>query len=197
MGCENNNCDCSDKPEVKDFNFEKKYYSFKKTLKKINKENHSTLNDIYLLSVKSIPNFIKFIEQEEILKNLNTDNNDNDKQIKEKFFSNNKPYGLDEEIIIYDSYQNCKNIAEENKDNENEFIMVEKDFIELIKTNNDKLINKKVILNISEMEIKFHLYVLKIREKRNVIYEFIKQENEIEEDNLNPETKINNIKIGK
>ena len=201
MGCSNSNCDCSHQPEVnddkkdevKDFNFEKKYDCFKKTLKKIKIENHSTLNDIYLLSVKSIPNFIKFIEQEEVLENLNTDNNDDNKRFKEKFFNGNKTYRLDKIIIIYDSYQNCKDIAEENRTNENAFIMVEKDFIELIKDNN-KLINKKVILNKNQMKIKFHSNLLKIKEKTNVIYEFKKEKKE-KEDNFNPRTKINNIYI--
>ena len=74
--------------------------------------------------------------------------------------------------------------------------MVEKDFIELIKDNNDKLINKKVILNKNQMKIKFHSNLLKIKEKINVIYEFKKEEKEKEDNfNFNPRTKINNIYI--
>ena len=199
MGCSNSNCDCCQEPEVNDgidFNFEKKYDCFKKTLKKIKIENNPTLNDIYLLSVKSIPNFINFIEQEEVLENLNTDNNDNNKRFKEKFFNDNKTYRLDKIIIIYDSYQKCKNIAK-NRNNENEFIIVEKDFIELIKDDNkDSLINKKVILNKNQMKIKFLSKLLKIKEKTNVIYEFKKEEEVVEDNfNFNPGTTINNRNI--
>ena len=179
MGCSNFKCDCLNEPEVKDTDIDKKYESFKNTFKKIKEGNISKLN-IYLLSVKSIPNFIKFINQPEVLENLNTENN-NDIQFKNKYFSKNK-IALDQDIIIYKDYQECKKIVEENNNNENEFIIVEKDFIDLIKNNNDKLINKKVIFKLKEKEIVFLPSYLNINLKRTVIYEFVKKEDKKEED---------------
>ena len=190
MGCSNSSYNCCGKDSLnvkeKDINIAKKYISFKNTLKKIKEKKESSLNDIYLVKAKSIPIFIKLIEDPEVLIDINTNNNDEKTFIEDIYERKNENNGIDKDIIIYNSYQDCIKIIEKN--DENEFIIVEKDFIELI---NNKLINNKVALNAYTQTIKFNSKNLEIKEKRTGIYEFVKEKESKIQDNFNPKTELN------
>ena len=170
------------------------YENFKKTFKKLKIIRPQNLEDIYLLSTNSIPKFVQFIKQPVVLTNLHSDNNGDDSEFR-NYLSNDIDYELFQNIKSYDSYQPCKDIAERNEDDENEFIIVEKDFIESIISNNDMLINRKVKLNINEneMKIQFLSNFLKIEKKKPYSYQFIRtKEHNIRMDNLNSRTTVNN-----
>ena len=172
----------------------KVYENFKKTFKKLKERRPQKLENIYLLSTNSIPKFVQFINQQVVLTNLHSDNNRDDSEFR-NCLSNDIDYELFQNIKSYDSYQSCKDIAERNKDDENEFIIVEKDFIESINSNDDRLINRKVKLNINEneMKIQFLSNFLKIKEKTKYSYQFKRtEEHNIKMDNLNSRTTVNN-----
>ena len=119
----------------------------------------------YLVSVKSIPNFIQLIEDPEVLGNLKTSNDDEIEFIKNLLKKKKKSFQINK-ITIYNNYKDWNKIAEENKKDENEFIIVEKDFIELINNNTkDNITKKNVTLNIKQMQIQFLSFILNIKKK--------------------------------
>ena len=152
------------------------------------------LNDIYLIKVKSIPNFIKPIEESKILDNLKDGKEKEIIVIEKKLKKENQNYQLEKEIKIFSDYKPSKTISEKT-DEENEFIIVDLNILEKMVENIDEYKNKKVSLIVdksqSKMEIKFQSsnYSLKIKEKRSGIYEF-KNEEDNGNSNFNPDTKI-------
>ena len=159
--------------------FPKLYNLYKQMIINLKDINKDTLNDIYLISVKSIPNFIKPIEKSNILKIIKEGKENKIISIERKLKKENQNYQLEKEIKIYSDYIPSKTLSENNND-ENEFIIVDMIFVEKMVENFDKYKNKTVNLifdkSQSKMEIKFPIsgYTLKIKEKRLGIYEFIK-----------------------
>ena len=88
-----------------------------------NTKRHLTM-EIFLISSKSIKNFINCIIQSHILDYLNTQNKKNLNQLEEQFCNCNE----EDNFEIYDDYRKCKTITEKKEENENEFIIVNKNF---------------------------------------------------------------------
>jgi len=190
MGC-SNSCDC-DQTDVLNAIFSQLYDLFKQMIINLKDTNEGTLNNIYLISIKSIPKFIKPIEESNILKDLEEGKENEIILNEKKLKKDNQNYQPENNIKIYADYKICKSISENNND-ENEFIIVNTYFLEKMIEDKDIYKNKAVnlIFNKKEsiMKIKFSIsgFTIKIKEKRLGIYEFIKEENN--NDNKNTDFK--------
>ena len=108
----------------------------------------------YLIPTKSLPVFISLIKKYKILDNLNVDPNEIiDLNTTEEF----PEFELNKELEIISSFSQCKKYIEKNKAQGNEFIIVNKKFIELMRIRNSS--NKKVLVCIDNdkkiKEVKF------------------------------------------
>ena len=142
---------------------------------------------IYLISVVSMPNFIKIIEDSKILE---IKNNSEERTIKTKesnLAKNFEDYQLEKNIKIYDDYNQCKKIGKENNQSKNEFIIVDKKFLEII--NFKKIYESNTLIKFEEDTNKKEIYFLteeqslEIESKRCGIYRFIGDEFEENHDN--------------
>ena len=97
----------------------------------------------YLIPTESLPNFISLIKKYKILDNLNTDPNEIIDLNSAKEFPE---FELNKDLEIIDSFSQCKDFIEKNKDKDkgNEFIVVNDDFIKLMRIRNSS--NKKVLI---------------------------------------------------
>ena len=129
----------------------------------------------FLVSVKSVPNLLK------IILNTSTDGLIDLNQITE--------YNLETNIQIYDDFDTCKNIFENDKEN-NEFIIVSEKFLKNMEIKE----GKEVKLEIENSQIKAIFEQLDngkkkmiIKEKSPLIYHFIGYEGltKIDKDELN------------
>ena len=197
MGNSNNDDDscCCNNPLVNENVYFEAYKSFKETFTSI--QNKNKLEDIYLISTKSIDNFIKIIEKLKILEKIKENTNDL-KNIENNLKREFQQYQNINNIIIYDSFSPCEELAIKDDDKENEFIIVNKAFIDKINTENiDNIDEQKVILNMnrnnSKMDILFPIsqHSIDIIEKRTGIYKFVI--NKKEEKRVNLENKFNPI----
>ena len=100
----------------------------------------------FLICTKSIPNFIKLINDSKILEKLDFRNIENIDNLENDFIKFFTDYELDKNIIIYSDYQLCKSL----KDTENEFIIVGNQFIENMGMGPDIINKKKVIVILIE-----------------------------------------------
>ena len=95
--------------------------------------------EVFLISTKSIPNFI------DILKNEFKEKVSNEEELKKveiKLRESFKEYKIEENVIIYNSYQQCLNVM--NNENDNEFMIVDENFINMFEIKD--AIYKKVII---------------------------------------------------
>ncbi len=182
MGSAPNNktCSCSDVYEPNIFN---KYTKACEELiflnDLINNHDELLLDQLFLISANSIPNYLQAIEESMVL----SSNNDETKNLLNNKLSN---YIL-ENFEIYDDYETCK-LFSNNKNNEqndkNKFIIVESTFMSLNNYEEDikgksvkiRLIknNEKKILE-CEFKNKSKLYLenIKTDRKNNIYYKFI------------------------
>ena len=182
MGSAPNNktCSCSDVYEPNIFN---KYTKACEELiflnDLINNHDELLLDQLFLISANSIPNYLQAIEESKVL----SSNNNETKNLLNNKLSN---YIL-ENFEIYDDYETCK-LFSNNKNNEqndkNKFIIVESKFMSLNNYEEDikgksvkiRLIkdNKKKILE-CEFKNKSKLYLenIKTDRKNNIYYKFI------------------------
>ena len=104
--------------------------------------------DIFLISKKSIQNYINCIEESKVLDDL-------DKEIYERLenliylINMFDKYELEKNIIIYHDYEEYKRICQNDPEN-GEFVFVDKIFIENMKINDENIDNKKVKLCIDK-----------------------------------------------
>ena len=189
-------------------NYFEAYKSMEFILRSINKFKNCTLKDIFLISTKSIPNFINFIEQSSILENLKKNNFksiENPENILNDLF---QKYALEKNIVFYKDYQICKQLIGKNE--ENEFIIVDESFLKNMHFNFQEL-NKiryyNVILILSTdknnntiMKIRFPISnkTVYIKEKKFGFFQFIdnfnnNNNNENEEKKSFGEIEINTI----
>ena len=142
----------------------------------------SQKENIYLISRDSMYNFIKIIEDSKILE---IKNNSDEETIKKK--ENNlaklfDDYQLEKNIKFYDDYNQCKKIGCDNDESENEFIIVNKEFLEKIRIEN--IYDSNVLITFEENTNKKEIYFLteehslEIESIRCGIYRFIGDENE-------------------
>ena len=154
------------------------YESLKSLLLKFEKNKKIEIEG-FLISTKSIPNFIKIIEDSKVLKNLNNyikkneinDNNIKNSEIQLKH--NLCKYNI-ENINIYYDYNSCINLI--NDKEKNEFIIVDNLFLQSMNINQDINQYKKVVINIdkdnSNMNIEFKEGNIDFREKMFGFFEF-------------------------
>jgi len=183
-------CPCCDEPEVieneneNNNNFFLAYYAMKDIFLSLQYDKKELI-DMYLIKTKSIPQFIEIIEKSEILDFIK-DNKKSDKDIiKSKNYKYLKKnyhkfhYG-NNDIKIYDSYNECENLSKKKDDPDNEFIIVNIDFINKITSKEiDKLDGRKVNINIDKYNSKMEIYfqtsqrIINFKEKRTGIYQFL------------------------
>ena len=182
MGSAPNNktCSCSDVYEPNIFN---KYTKACEELiflnDLINNHDELLLDQLFLISANSIPNYLQAIEESKVL----LSNNNETKNLLNNKLSN---YIL-ENFEIYDDYETCKLFSNNNNNEQNDknkFIIVESKFMSLNnyeedikgKSVNIRLIknNKKKILE-CEFKNKSKLYLenIKTHRENNIYYKFI------------------------
>ena len=156
-------------------------------LRKLKKEN-----EIYLISTKSIPNFIKLIEDSKILENKNSSNDQVMEQLEislsDLFFRNE--YRPEKGIKIYSKFADCKDIMYENDDEKNEFIMVKKNFIEKIGKAGEKNVLLKLEKNKNQIYFPDDELSLDFIYKRKGICKFVDLTTSIEENKNNYQENI-------
>ena len=181
MGC---SCDESNIIEIPINDYFKSYENIIEMNEKINNKKINIHDNIYLVDVHSIPKYYGIIK--DYLKK------DSGKEEKKELNKKLYKYDLKENVIIFNSYDDCLNIA---KDNNNKILIVNKDFINNMKIGEN--INKFVLLE----EIKENIIKIKFQASNGYIflekisyglYKFI-EDNQIknkEEDLFNPPTII-------
>ena len=118
------------------------------------KDNHNIKIEKYLIKTTSIPNFIRIIKESGILSNMR-----NKKELMKKL----NDYTLETNIEIISDYEEGKNLL--SKEEDNEFIIVDKKFLEKMKaTYIDDLNEKKVKV---------------FREKKNLKVRFVASHEEL------------------
>ena len=139
------------------------------------KVSEECTRNVFLISVNSFPEFFKIIKNSKVLDNFgNTSLEEN----LEKDLKNYSKNYQQEEIKFYCSYQECKELALQNNENENEFIIVDDSFLENINYHDNKINHKKVKMYInalnSIMKIKFPISQNEIdfEEKEKGFYKF-------------------------
>ena len=150
---------CSCEPKVLELGINEDYFNLYKNIKElINKmkdENQLSL-ETYLITTKSIPNFIRIINQSKIFDYLDQQNDELYlfEQILEKSLQNCE---IDTNIKILSNFVECFSLAEQDIEKENEFIIVDDDlflpsiniknkkYIEIEIDNTDKNNSKKII----------------------------------------------------
>ena len=180
--------------EYKSKQFFNAYLSIKNILfKKIYPKNQIPNKEVYLIGTNSLQNFIKILENNKIfegfhelkIKNQNL-NIEKEEKLKEAF----KDYSLKKDIPkIYSNYPDCKEIFEKQKNNE--FIIVDADFIRNFKISDAKF----KYVNIIEIEkdnliiIKFpitkKIIIAKEKDSKAGLFEFIELEENKENENIN------------
>ena len=166
----------------------------------ISKTNSGSI-DVFLISTKSIPNFLKIVNKFQILFQMERKSDiieNKEVDLKE----NLKNYTLEKDIKIYFDFQECKNLVD--KDNEdNEFIIVDCKFLFSMDMRNflDKKVELKINNKYSIKKIIFsnseeYLYII---EKKPGIFKFYtnnsakQYKSDISSNTNNELSKINNI----
>ena len=180
MGNANNDndpCYCNNPVVIENIYFPA-YRIFKGIFISIQNRNDIKLEDIYLISTKSIDSFIKLIEKCKILEIIKEKKDEYLKIEENNLKRESERYKSVNNIIIYHSYRQCEDLSKKD-DDENEFIIANKAFIEKLSTERINNIDaQKVTLNMnrnnSNMNIFFPVsqYNIDIIEKRTGIYKF-------------------------
>ena len=153
-----------------EFDFFKAYKSIKSKIFLYEKFKNNTISyKAFLINTKTIPNFMDLIKQSQVLEYILDLKDKNDSNIYEdKLKDLLKNYNLEKNIKIYYDYNECQKLInlndednkqkeneedklnEENKNKykENEFIIVDEDFIENMNVNPNKIKGMDIIIEI-------------------------------------------------
>ena len=173
------------------------YWKAYKLMQIIDSDSKLLRNDIqfYLISTKSIPNFIKLIEMSEILENITNNDLKSLEKYEEKLKKLFEKYKLEKDIEIYNDFIECKDLAGGNNEQTNEFIIVKRGFLSIMNFEEEEELNKFVMIKWDKTRKQNEIYFpneelsLFFEKKKLGIYKFIiPNENDDEEDH-NP-TKI-------
>ena len=140
--------------------------------------NYNNMNPlkVFLISTKSIPKYVKIIND-----NLGYLNKDNDYLLmNQEIISKLSNYDFDT-IKIFNDYQNCINIIKnKNDDKENDFIIVSEQFLQIMKIQFDNKKNVEITndKNINKILIKFPISLKTIPFKERSFYSFQLEEPE-------------------
>ena len=94
--------------------------------------------NVYLIATKSIPNFISLIKKHKFL--------DNDDATSAIILDKDESYELEKNIEVINQFSQCNNLIQKDNGKNNEFIIVNKDFIKNMKIMNSE--NKDVEITI-------------------------------------------------
>ena len=164
---------------INDENQKNKYFDAYKEFKTVYTSliNNNNKESLFLIKTSSITNFLKLIKDSNIMNNLNEKNLEElEKNLQLSFC---KQYNLDNEIKIFSDYSECESLLKEGNIKENEFIMVNKAFMDNmgIKITD----GMEVSVNTLQKKIKFNSgNELDYKEKENDagIFIFIEKENQ-------------------
>lgn len=124
-----------------------KYIKTYKGMIFIDEINNSKLTfKSFLISIKTVPNFIKLIKEVFIIQN-DINNNKNRENITKKAFQNYKP---EKHIKIYNSFEECEYIINQNLTSEHCFIIVNEYFFKYLDINIKDKTKKQVMINIDK-----------------------------------------------
>ena len=138
-------------------------------------------NPCYLISTDSIPIFIKIINESKILEFKYNPSKDLIDAYERNLFSFLKSYTLEKNIKIYYKFEECRNLANENNKKGNEFIIVEKHFLDIMQIEKEK--GKFVLINYDKNKDGYSIYFrepelnLGLEFKKPGICKFINQTN--------------------
>ena len=150
----------------------------------------------YIVPTKSIPNFISLIKKYNILTDLENKNLENDDTLE---------YEIEHNIGIISDFSQCIKFIEENKDKDEEFILVNDKFLKAMKMNEED--SKKICANFDkERHIKEIIFdsnnSINIIEDNPGIYRFfpfdvssVRGSNHIFNSNINAKLILNNNKL--
>ena len=122
-----------------------------------------TLNS-FLISNKTVPIFIKLINDSIV--NENDNNIKNRENIIKKAFNNYKP---EKNIKLYYSFEECEYIINQNLISENKFIIVDEYFFKYMNINIKDKIKKQVIINIDKNKSFYSITFPKFNKSLNFI----------------------------
>ena len=200
MGNKNGKCcSCFDKPIVieEKTNFDLVYNAMKEIFLSLQYDKIELKNK-YLIQTKSIPQFIEIIENSKIFDLIKDKKSDNDIINSQNYYNLKKNYykyhNENNDIIFFDSYNDCEKLSKTKDDPDNEFIIVNANFIKKITKKKNYNLNGNVNINIdkynSKMEINFpnSQKTVYFNEKRTGIYQCCEQNNEEKDPykNFNP-----------
>jgi hypothetical protein len=133
---------------------------------------------VYLISAVSIPKFIRILDESKIFKFKNNSDDKMFEKYQDNLIKSFIEYELERNIKIYNNYTLCKDLAGGSDEKMNEFIIVDKQFLFIMKIKND--LNDSVLLKWNKSKDRQILYFPKEKlhldfenkTNRKDIYEF-------------------------
>ena len=176
------------------------YQSIKMILYNIKISNQLSTN-VYLISTKSIPNFINIIIKSKIFTDPNFQENisKNENKLKKLFLN----YELEKNIKILYKYEECLSLIEQKNEEINEFIIVDDSFIKNMQITYQSIEQMKVELKINKKKNIQKIFfpatqkAINIKQKTIAFFKFKNKSNINEEiyNMFNPKTIIKRPKI--
>ena len=127
-------------------------------------------NPYYLISTDSIPIFIKIINESKILEYKNNPSKDLVDAYEKNLIYSLESYALEKNIKIYYNFEECRNLANDNNEKGNEFIIVEKQYLDIMQIEKEK--GKFVLINYEKNNDGYSIYFQE--PKLNLGFEFKK-----------------------
>ena len=118
--------------------------------------------NVYLIATKSIPNFISLIKKHKFL--------DNDDAASAIYLDKDESYEPEKNIEVINQFSQCNNLIQEDNGKNNEFIIVNKDFIKNMKINNSE--NKDVEITIDHNK---NINIIKFSDSKTINFNSIKK----------------------
>ena len=141
-------------------------------------KKESPINNIFLITTNSIQNFINIIKQPEFLNDLENENESVDDEL---LLNKLKNYEGDKKIKLLSNFVDCWRLAEQDIEKENEFIIVNKDFIDSMGINMKNPEKMEVTIEFDKLDdvprniVKFRTSkkILTFIKKQSKFYKFV------------------------